>query len=673
MNVVQYPQYTPTKPRTSPTPTAAAPQAASSPMNVIRQDRTTPQQGTGYNKPSAGAMLYQNAMMAVNSSVATPATTPPRPVKNTLAPSPPPAGPAYTSSPYTPTATLAHTSARGSSGSPPTVPRSQYANAEEEKAQLRYLSAKRAVEARQQHASSASVGSPPGSNSPVPYEQLFPGANGNAPTQTPAASSSSQQPQYTPQSPGPPSPSASASRVGAVSPTSFTHSRTTSDSRMASEDGYRRQMNPLEAIASLRGNLEGGQRPVPPPRRQTPGVISPVSPSTQSGFRTSGEGARGPSPPGYAGLPPGAAPPVVRSAYQPPAPVLTAEQEKAQLRARYGEGDNANVGGSSSSNRNRAPSSAPASHPPPMDMAPGYEEPLDRPLNAAEEKARLAAQFAAEERAAKQMPGYGPAPTLLPPPAQHQPDQSPWQQQQTQPPPHPPPQQLYSQPSHSPYIQPSGSAFIPPPPSGGAGSGIAAPVATRPLVPASIPSQGSGVSASSEYRGVPEGTLQPPHEYGYSEPQSYSDYYAADPAPVSTENASFGNGSVYATGNDKGNGSGATFMNTDPYAKNGDEGTQLLIRDPSISQGKRRAVEASPPPLAPRPPVHYIHETIDANTPPHERNWGNQDGAAQHDSSGAENGVNFGLEVRPFSPLDLSFDQHNVPFERPPLPPKVPI
>jgi len=151
---------------------------------------------------------------------------------------------------------------------------------------------------------------------------------------------------------------------------------------------------------------------------------------------------------------------------------------------------------------------------------------------------------------------------------------------------------------------------------------------------------------------------------------------------MSAENADYGLGDVYAASNGQGGGYGANFMNTDPYAKNGDDAT--LIRDPSISKGKRRAVEGGssaspppPPPLAPRPPVEYIHETerIHASTPAHELNWENQGGGQQqyNYSHEMENGVEFGLEVRPFSPLDLSFDQKNVPFERPPLPPKVPI
>jgi hypothetical protein len=224
----------------------------------------------------------------------------------------------------------------------------------------------------------------------------------------------------------------------------------------------------------------------------------------------------------------------------------------------------------------------------------------------------------------------------------------------------------------------------------GPGAGIAAPVATRPPMPASIPSQVSGMSASSEYNNYPQiqgqGRYQSPQEYGYSgQPQGQSrpGYYATSPVPVSSENASYENGNGYdAAGNGRGNGYEATFMNTEFYAQKGDDATQLLTRDPTISQGKRRAVEGDaatspppPPPLAPRPPAEYIHETerIDASTPAHGRDWDNHGAQQYNHSRGVENGVGFGLEVRPFSPLDLSFDQHQMPFERPPLPPKVPI
>lgn len=702
VNVVQSSQYKPPKPHASPPPTAVAmpaavPQATSPPVNVVRQDpnRVASQQGTGY-KVSAGATLYQSAMLAVNANNATPGphvTTSPKPGKNALAPSPPPNGPAYASTPYVPAAASAYPSASGSSANPaPGASKPQYVSAEEEKAQMRYLEAKRAVEARQQNAPTASAGPPPASGSPVPYEQLFPGKNHNAITQTPppATSSPSQQPQYEPRSPSPPGPPAPAS--GATSPP--THARTMSAGRTASEDGYRRQMKPLEAIASLRGNAEGGLRPAPPPRRQTPGVVSPVSPlPTQSGVRGLDEGAGGSNPPGYADLPPGAAPPV-RTAYQPPAPTLTAEQEKAQLRARYEEADNADTGGSSSSGWNRAPAAASSAPPPPMDLAPGYGEPSNRPLNAAEEKARLAAQYATDERVANpvnQAPGYGSAPSMSPAPpppmfdAQFQPGQPTWQQWS------PMHQHLETQSSLSQYPTVGGPASPSPPPVAqgqmygstpghtrvglsGPGPGIATPVATRPSMPASIPSQVSGMS-SSEYNNYPQ--IPSEGRYQLQQGQNHPGYYSTSPVPVSPEDAGWGNGNGYTDGGGQEN--GAIFMNTGSFTQKGDDAIQPLTRDPTISQGKRRAIEGdvatSPPPLAPRPPVEYIHETerIDASTPAHEREWDNPSAQQYNQSRGVENGVGFGLEVRPFSPLDLSFDQHHLPFERPPLPPKVPI
>jgi len=381
--------------------------------------------------------------------------------------------------------------------------------------------------------------------------------------------------------------------------------------------------------------------------------------------------------------------------------VLTAEQEKAQLRARYEQAENLSAGAS-----NGAPvaasSSSSALPPLPMDMAPGYEELPHRPLNAAEEKARLAAQYAAEERAANsatQTPGYGPPgamPASQPPPVMldaQSPYGQPWQQpppmQPRQSPAQPLPPQLYTQSSQPPYTLTGGSAptqvtpqqsYMTPTPgntmagSNDTGSNISAPVAARPPMQVGFPSQASGMPTSSGYNNG--------NNYAQPQGQSHSGYYTTSPVHMSAGNADYGLGDVYAAGNGRGSGYGANFMNTDPYARNGDDAT--LNRDPSISQGKRRAVEASgsaspppPPPLAPRPPAEYIHETeaIHASTPANELNWENQAGEQQqyNSSRGMENGVEFGLEVRPFSPLDLSFDQNNVPFERPPLPPKVPI
>jgi len=105
----------------------------------------------------------------------------------------------------------------------------------------------------------------------------------------------------------------------------------------------------------------------------------------------------------------------------------------------------------------------------------------------------------------------------------------------------------------------------------------------------------------------------------------------------------------------------------------GGQGGASLTRDPTISEGKRRASElqqlASAPPLLPRPPAEYVRES--------------QGDIRPNDFNGDTPTLDprdFSLDVRPFSPLDISFAGDR-PFamdtsftgDRPPIPPKVPI
>lgn len=716
VNVIQNNSYQPPKSHVSPPPVtpsfqqpalapspAPVPAAAPAQMNVIRQDPSrlaAQQQQSGGYKASAGASLYQSAMMALGSSAAptTPQATPARPQQNTLAPSPSPpitSGPSdSTSTPtrlYSPPATSSTYPSTAGGSAPTAAPPASgqvHLSAEAEKAQMRYLEAKRAVEHRQRNASTASNNPSPASNEPLPYDMLFPSGSPSATTatlqraenrvSTPPVSQSPVSLAQSLASPTTPPPSASHTRAMSVS----------------------RQMNPLEAIASLRNNIEGGRAPAPPPRRQTPGIMSPSSPPPGQGSSIRSPLAAGSGLPPVYGEPPASPPqPTVYNSYQPPRG-LTAEQEKAQLAARYRGVDNDNAGGSGSSSSQAPP--APSALAAPPAMAPGYSE-SSRPLDAVEEKARLAAAYAAEDHAANsanQSSGYGPPPTgsMSPPPAPPQVfnSQSPtWQP----PPPHlqspPPPatpgyaqqqqfaQASYNQPqmmygTHSAMASPTPPSAqqmysSTPPPSvpfqtDSSAQDLAAPIATRPLMPPNFESQRSITSTAYGMEQNPGAVYQPPREYHQTPAhmdQVHSGYYVESPDAMA-------NGNGYGNGN--GNGDGYdSFANNNSYAYN-DEAQPGLRRDPSISQGKRRvpvneqiAGVPPPPPLAPRPPAEYIQETERMAAADPSLNWGHQ----SHQSPGSPG--SFGLEVRPFSPLDLSFDQQNIPFERPPLPPKVPI
>ncbi|KAF8317351.1 hypothetical protein DL93DRAFT_559120 [Clavulina sp. PMI_390] len=763
-----------------------APAALPPAMNVIRQDpgRITPQQQAPGFKRSAGAELYQNAMMMARGA---PGQSPSKPaLQNVIRP-------AQSSSP-TPSANAAvmggpvpaasgqqqwqggypgavpqqnFVNAGGSSSGVPSSRRPQL-SAEAEKAQLRYLEAKRAVDRRQRDEAGPEQSDPnaagpaptqPPQNAPLPYEMLFPGA-ANGPATAPVQQVPMQQPPMQMRSPVQPQ---SAPPIGMVAsnapmnPAVGMHRRTMSNgsSMSASEDGVRRQMNPLEAIASLSRNTEGGSAPSPPPRRQTPGIMSPMSPmATGNTFSGSSGFAPSPRPPSY-NPPPGAAggsgftspqQPPVRDAYRPPQAPLTAEQEKAQLAARYRQANESPMGGGSSSSQPAPPPPAQGS-PPPFDAmppsvpggAPAYGGGTSA-LSATEEKARLAAAYAAEERGtqnANQTPGYGAPPPAdaygyqAPPPVGQFPPAAEWNTpppmsppQQTQqmyqsPPPQayaqlPPQQQQQQQyPAQAPYSQPQPPYGQPQAlyqgmhaaqPQIGAGTPsppIAAPQATRPAMPTNFESQGSmgGGSVSNGYANAqspaPTGGYQQP-QYQQSPPQQYESGYLYQDQQTNPAN---GNGNGYHEQQpypQNGNGVNNGWSDPSSYGQYPQQQQQYpssaLDRDPAVRQGKQRASQLLPqqqydyyphdehdpdatfvpPPLAPRPPAEYIQETqrVAAATDNHrweEENMMHYDPNALGGGLGTagSQGSQFGLEVRPFSPLDLSFD-------RPPPPPPPP-
>ena len=484
---------------------------------------------------------------------------------------------------------------------------------------MRYIEAKKAVEHRHRTGSIGGSGSPIAG--PVPsYDQLFgsPASAGSIGVGGSAASFRSESPIVPPRSPPPSSHPVPISGVAPSPPIRAMSLRGSGD------DFARRQLNPLEAIATLRNNIEGGPAPTPPPRRQTPSMISPASSMIR---RTHAAGSQSESmPPGY--IPSGAqAPPTIATGAEP---YMSAEQEKAQLRAKldqanrvggFGGGANGTSNGFGGGSSSAIPSYAqppPISDSPPPNMAPGYED-LGRPLNAVEEKARLRAQYEAEERANQaeldQSRGAGPPPPSfdttpsqqMPYPTQQQQSQQQWQ---PAPPPNAPNGTISPQ-----YQVPNPQGYF-----------------TQP-------------------NGAPPSPM--PSQYA-QQPNNYAGYgYPTDPPAEQYPD--------YAGG----------------YGNGNSNGSSALSRDPTISQGKRRAVEAEeefipppPPPLAPRPPAHYIQETQILASSPIIGDSGPYTGASNM-SSGHQS--DFSLEVRPFSPLDLSFDHNNVPFERPPLPPKVPL
>lgn len=152
-------------------------------MNIIRQDpsRLAPQQnaGSGY-KVSAGASLHSSAMAAVN-------------VNTPVRLGPLPRIPQSATTPYLPSVMygsaasfVAQTRLQAQQGLQLPGAQRPHINAEEEKAHLRYLEARRAVEQRQRERTQDACASgatpapeqpPPASaapaSAPVPYEQLF--------------------------------------------------------------------------------------------------------------------------------------------------------------------------------------------------------------------------------------------------------------------------------------------------------------------------------------------------------------------------------------------------------------------------------------------------------------------------------------------------------------------
>jgi hypothetical protein len=102
-----------------------------------------------------------------------------------------------------------------------------------------------------------------------------------------------------------------------------------------------------------------------------------------------------------------------------------------------------------------------------------------------------------------------------------------------------------------------------------------------------------------------------------------------------------------------------------------------LLRDPSISWGKKKATlprTPTPPPLMPRPPVEYIEETQVQDAMMVSREGGEVD-EVEDDDNWPDEGISpasIPLDIQPFTPFVVSFATR--PFEvPPPLPPKVPL
>ncbi|KAF9505866.1 hypothetical protein BS47DRAFT_489856 [Hydnum rufescens UP504] len=445
---------------------------------------------------------------------------------------------------------------------PPAIP--EFPSAEEEKTQQRYLQAKRAVE---QHQRQSLVG-------PVPYDSLFPSnAGGSAITQ-----------------------GGSIPTSVSTLPSNIQSPQTHLSSLPGDEGSIRRHLGREQAAALVQRNVGGGPTPTPPPRRQASLYESPpppISPLLDNGLRSQFYTSRDSIPPGYGGLDTTPNPQPAGAPY-----ALSADQEKAHLGAMYDL--DSTQGWLGQSNTSQPP-------PQPSVPPPAFENPMyDRPLNAAEEKARLKAQYEAEERAATmQSAGAGGLPAAFEsqgvwsPPIQNQ--------------------------SLSQYDQP----------------------------------QGGHVHWNSSNR-----------EDGGPQPLSMS---VPPPPPLPESDI------IYSPVPTRPHNEFSEQMSMGPNGHNPSEaisglrGGASLSRDPTVSEGKRRASMeihqqlGTAPPLFPRPPAEYVQESQGSIEP-------NVDGETTLD------GHDFSLDVREFSPLDISFSGDR-PFgidgplvaARPPIPPKVPI
>ncbi|KAF8337537.1 uncharacterized protein EI90DRAFT_2661920 [Cantharellus anzutake] len=289
------------------------------PMRVVLPPSTTPpHQRTAI---STGASLYQQAMSSIPAAQPVPVTNPDD--RHSAAPK--------------------FKAEQSSSTRPPAAPK-QWPTALQEKEQMKYLEAKRAVERHQRVTST----------DPVPYDALYPTnstSNGNASKDTNRANSSGHR-------------NAAVSNILAPgSPGQVPHQ--IAPSYVGGGSG--------SSSSSVRqNNMSNGPPPTPPPRRNTSTSTS-SPPPTMSSIRENGVN----------GVPP----------YDQLARPLNALEEKALLSRKYAQEDAAVAAGPSSSNWADAP-------PPPASPPPPPSDTLNRPLNAAEEKARVKAQYEAADRAA---------------------------------------------------------------------------------------------------------------------------------------------------------------------------------------------------------------------------------------------------------------------------------
>lgn len=544
------------------------------------------------------------------------------------------------------------TSARVAASSVHIPPVNQPPNADVEKAQLRYLEAKRAVEQQQQqHQYQQRQPS-----DPVPYDALYPASSSNQP---PASA-------YNPHASGAAAPSL---------PQDMGRSNSVASSvqGLSEKERLRRHYDLQEAEASLRNNVGGGAVPAPPPRRNTIGPRSPVSPPPNHSnlpltSSLQSPSVRATSPLSSSQIHSPLKTPTQNYDYQPQqltnglAPIyqqqppsignsqlpqfsasdrpLTAVEEKARLKAQYeGQGQYFST-----------PSAPPAWNPaPPINEAPAAATSSGLP-NASEEKARLRAQYAFEDAGSRsvqpeQPPAWAAAPTPLV--RNHSSYQRPLNAAEEK-------ERLRAQYAAEDTGASSGAGSVQPP-------------------PLSIPQYPSPSYGAADY-------AQPPTSPQYN---SQSPVYGSQPPTPSLHSGAMeaynrqpspAVGSIHAPTPQRP--IPTSFTNDNDFVAPAPEFS--LRRDPSISLGKMKAATPRdydlhhdedddgtmppPPVVPPRPPAEYIRQ----HTQIEEREL--TAGSRDWESSQSSGPNDYSPEFRSQSPSNLDFEAN-----KPPLPPKVPI
>lgn len=346
-----------------------------------------PQNYTG-SSTLKGSDLYRSSIATKSGASPTASQSPP-PSKDPVTPpsiSPPPVSP--------PAATTRSTTITP----PPPPPPSnggQWLSAEDEKARLRYLEAKRAVDrhiAQQDEEYGAGSSSSGAQFSNVVGSSAHSGLGSPAPSTQPSWS-------MPPSSPPPFIPPAVTAN-GTLSPAGYGSVPITPPM----------SMNPTPPPPT------GDPPPFEPSFGYSHANDLPEKEKMRLAYAVQDASASSQGPPDYTAPPPGS-PPAGNSTNESVNKVLTAAEEKARLRAQYAADDAVVAGSSSSIAASASASSSSYARPPPE---PPMSADGSRKLTAAEEKALLKAQYAAERPISRTPPA--PPPRVKSPPISPSPD-----------------------------------------------------------------------------------------------------------------------------------------------------------------------------------------------------------------------------------------------------------